>query len=95
MAYLLSHEHLRCLITREIVDDRGRTLLLLWIIVGIITGGVLIHGIGIADQVTTSVTGDGSVMSFSAYQSGDTTITRWIFGSGRTSRAHPTNPNLV
>ena len=85
MAYLLSHEQTRCLITRETSDDWGRTLLLLCIIAGLITGGLVINGIGKADQVTTSVTSDGSVMSFSAYRSGDTTITGRIFGSGRTS----------
>jgi hypothetical protein len=58
-------------------------LLLLTLIV-LLTGGALIMGIGKADQVTTSVTGDGSIMSFSAYRSGDTTITGRIFGSGRT-----------
>jgi hypothetical protein len=45
----------------------------------------LINGIGKADQVITSVTGDGSLMSSSTYLSGDTTITGRIFGSGRTS----------
>jgi hypothetical protein len=58
-----------------------RTLLLLWIIAGIITSGVLINGIGIADQVTS----DGSVMSSSTYLSGDTTIIGRLFGSDRTS----------
>jgi hypothetical protein len=85
MASLLSHEQTRCLITRETVDGWGRSFLLLWTISGIITGWVFIDGIGKADQVTTSVTGDGSVMSSSTYLSGDTTITGRIFGSGRTS----------
>ena len=84
-AYLLSHEHNGCLITRETVDDRGRSILLLWIIAGLITGGVLIDGIGKADLVTTSITSDGSVISSLIYYSGDTTIAGRIFGSGRTS----------
>jgi hypothetical protein len=82
---LFSHEQTRCLITRETCDDRGRTLLLLCIIAGLITGGLLINGIGKADPVTTSVTSDDSVMSFQAFRSGDTTIIGRIFGSGRTS----------
>jgi hypothetical protein len=59
-------------------------LLLLTIIV-LLTGGALINGIGKADQVTTSVTSDGSVMSFEAFRSGDTTVIGRLFGSGRTS----------
>ena len=83
--YLLSHEQTRCLITRETGDDWGRSFLLLLTIVVLLTGGALIVGIGKADQVTTSVTSDSSVMSFSAYRSGDTTIIGRFFGSGRTS----------
>jgi hypothetical protein len=59
MAYLLSHEHPRCLIPKETVDDWGINLIFLRAIAGLITGGILVNGIGNADQVTTLVTGDG------------------------------------
>jgi hypothetical protein len=48
-------------------------------------GGAFVNGIGKAEQVTTSVTSDGSVMSFQAFRSGDTTVIGRLFGSGRTS----------
>jgi hypothetical protein len=84
-AYLLSHEQTRCLITREADDGWGRSFLLLLTIVVLLTGGALINGIGKADQVTTSVTSDGSVKSFQEFRSGDTTVIGRLFGSGRTS----------
>jgi hypothetical protein len=83
--YLLSHEQTRCLITRETGDDWWRSFLLLLTLIVLLTGGALIMGIGKADQVTTSVTSDGSVMSFKAFRFGDTTVIGRLFGSGRTS----------
>jgi hypothetical protein len=85
MGSLLSHEQTRCLITRETGDGWGRSFLLLLPIAVLLTGGVLINGIGKADQVTTSVTSDGSVMSFQAFRSGDTIVIGRLLGSGRTS----------
>jgi hypothetical protein len=82
---LLLHEQTRCLITRETGDDWWRSSLLLLTIIVLLTGGALITGIGKADQVTTSVTSDGSIMSFQAFRSGDTTVIGRLFGSGRTS----------
>ncbi|PKL58956.1 MAG: hypothetical protein CVV33_09955 [Methanomicrobiales archaeon HGW-Methanomicrobiales-4] len=75
--------------------DLWRTLLLLWTIAGLITGGALIEGIGSADQVITSATTDGSVMSSSAYLSGDTSITSRIFGSGLTTIDRETGTGMA
>jgi hypothetical protein len=47
-----------CLITRETNEGWGRGFILLLTIFVLFTGGTLINGIGKADQVTTSGTGD-------------------------------------
>ena len=69
----------------EAGSDLWRTILLLWTVAGIITGGAVMHEIGSASLVSTDARADGSVMSFSSYRSGDTDITSRIFGTGRTS----------
>jgi len=81
----LWHEPSGYPITSPAGYDLWRTILLLWAIAGLITGGTLINGIGMADLVTSSVTGDGSVMSSSTLLSGENIITGRLFGSGWTS----------
>lgn len=62
--------------------DGRKGLLLLWLLIPILTaGGALETG---ADLVSTSVLGDGSVMSSSTWLSDGSLITGRIFGSGLT-----------
>jgi len=61
-------------------EEARRALLLLWTVLGIITGGAALQA-G-ADLVSTTVNADGSVMSRSAWTADDSIITGTIFGTG-------------
>lgn len=70
-----------------------RLILLLWILIpGIIAGGAF-EGT-FADLVSTSVIGDGSVLSTSFWFSGMSILTGTIFGSGLTRIDHETSTKV-
>lgn len=64
-------------------EETRKVLLLIWTVLGFITGGAVLQT-G-ADLVSTSATGDGSVMSTSSWITGDSLITGRILGTGLTS----------
>jgi hypothetical protein len=79
--------------TRDTEDtgyDLGRTILFLWTIAGLITGGTFAGIPGFADLVITTAGSDGFVMSTATSESGDDIITGRVLGSGRTSVSRET-----
>ncbi len=61
-------------------EEARRTLLLLWTVLGILTGGAALQA-G-ADLVSSTVNADGSVMSRTIWTTDDSIITGTVFGTG-------------